>query len=909
MQRAIALVVLVAAFPSGVHAANARAIELLDNGGFEEGEAGLSKKGWRVNNAGRLSLVSDARSGKLAARFVALEHEWGFCGFACGIRSVAPNATFRLSVWAKGHGTLGLAVYQSSAAGFIGTKFLEPKLRLTDQWKELALEYRTDDARIRGAAFAMHLFGKNAVATIDDASCSLDPEENPDVTLEQSQPNTRELQIHVKSCNADVSLFVSGQPADLGSDGVARARIAEGVIPVAVKAQAKDERPGVWLKIEGHPETDGRWRIGTEEKAGWHSTDFNDTRWQVATPSADAFVWGKDPNTGTILLRQVIVWNKTHYGPNRCLVPPVKEWGFPRGGMETLRIALYSPLPFRLHDFELTLEVPAQFQILNKTDYPSRYIMNNPARKLLAEPTTRDGLRYTRFRMFHKPGEVKPDQTQYTLVPIKMVGDFRPDTCRFYLRRSARGNFTELEQAVPVNILPPVNGRQLEKIMISQYAPLGYSTMSKEHLAERLAQDAAAGCNTYMLSYAPGWGELWRNYVTLFHDTAVSNGARIVLWSNFPLNYGSTGKGHLAQYPTWIHEHPEAHGRYYKNTPKWGEHPRKRPYCNQYAISDGGEALWQVVKQEYARMLELYPKASMFWSDWEFHNVNKDGTGVHCFCDRCKDAFRQFAKLPANGVLTDEVIMAEHRQQWIAFRDYQDGEIVGRMARTARELGRTYMTYSWSGNSGFWAACKGKLDAAFAGVPGNSVADSYYQKMLDDFAVGFFERTGLKRLTGQRFVFFKNVSKDGWKAKVLAHDGYVSPKSWKTQVLRIVATLHGGIDMQSSTEFVAGIRYYLGEATRIISEYEHLFWDGERADDLAESEQIGYPNLLVLKLAQERLVLLFNEGKADLTVTLRNKGDVAERTASVFGTDTEVISPQSMTVVVPGEDVAVVHIR
>jgi len=905
----MALIVLVTAFTASVRVASASTIELLDNGDFEEGEAGLSKEGWRVNNAGKLSLVPDARSGKLAARFVALEHEWGFCGFTRGIRSVTPNATFRLSVWAKGHGTLALAVYQSSAAGFIGTKFLEPKLRLTDQWQELALEYRADDARIRGAAFAIHLFGKDAVATIDDASCAFDPERNPGVTLEQSGPNTRELRVHLRARNADVSLFVSGQPAGPGSDGVARVRITEGVIPLAVKAQAKDAKPGVCLKIDGHPETAGRWRVGTEEKAGWRTAGFNDTRWPVATPATDGFVWDRDASTATVLLRQVIIWNKTHHGPNRCLVPPVREWGFPRGGMETLRIALYSPLPFRLNDFELTLEVPEEFQILNKTDYASRYIMNNPARKLLAEPTTRDGRRYTRFRMFHKPGEVKPDQTQYTLVPVKMVGDFEPDTCRFYLRRSARGNFTELEQAIPVNILPPVNGRQPKKIMISQYAPLGYSTMSKEHLSERLAQDATAGCNTYMLSYAPGWGELWRNYVRLFHDTAVSNGARIVLWSNFPLNYGGTGKGHLAQYPTWIHEHLEAHGRYYKNTPRWGEHPRKCPYCNQYAISEEGGEFWRVVKQEYARMLELYPKASMFWSDWEFHNVNKDGTGVHCFCDRCKKAFRQFAKLPADGELTDEEIMAKHRQQWIAFRDYQDGEIVGRMARTARELGRTYMTYSWSSNNGFWGACKGKLDAAFAGVPGNSVADSYYQRMLDDFAVGFFERTGLKQLTGQRFVFFKNVSKDGWKAKVLAHDGYVDPKSWKTQVLRIVATLHGGVDLQNSTEFAAGIRYYLGEATRIIGEYERLFWDGERADDLAESEQMGYPNLLVLKLEGERLVLLFNEGKADLTVTLRNKGDLAERRASVFGTNTTVRDPRSMTVVVPSRDVAVVHIR
>jgi hypothetical protein len=251
--------------------------------------------------------------------------------------------------------------------------------------------------------------------------------------------------------------------------------------------------------------------------------------------------------------------------------------------------------------------------------------------------------------------------------------------------------------------------------------------------------------------------------------------------------------------------------------------------------------------------------------------------------------------------------MQRWRTEWLGFRDWQDGEIQRRMAGVCHALGRQYMTYSWSSNDGFWAACKDKIDVAFAGCPGNSVADSHYQKGLDEFAGGFRERTGLKRALGQRFVFFHDVNKDGWQAQVLSHDGFVQPKSWKTQVLRVVAALGGGVDLQNSFEFVAGLRYWLGEATRIISEFEPLFWEGERADDLATCDGLAYPNVLVLRRSDERLVLLFNEAPTPVVVTLRNRDVPAGQTATVYGTDVRTDTPAEMRLTVPAEDVAVVH--
>ena len=169
---------------------------------------------------------------------------------------------------------------------------------------------------------------------------------------------------------------------------------------------------------------------------------------------------------------------------------------------------------------------------------------------------------------------------------------------------------------------------------------------------------------------------------------------------------------------------------------------------------------------------------------------------------------------------------------------------------------------------------------------------------------------GIKRILGQRFVFLWSYGK-GASCKIVAksHDGYVHPKRWKTQVLRVVAALRGGVDIQCSNDYVAGIRYYIGAATRIISTFEPLFWHGERANDLACSEQIKYPNLLVLKRGDERLVLLFNEDNKPLAVTLENKELKAGQQAAIFERGGPVPNPARIKLSIPAEDYAVVHIK
>ena len=257
-----ALLLLTAAFGAAtfcrVNAAEIQPIELIQNGGCEEVENGVPKGFW-VNNAGKLSSVAAPHTDKLGAKFEAVQHEWGYSALALsGPGAISPKATYHFCVWAKGTGDVQLAVYQYSKAGFVGTKFYRPGVPLTGQWQKIEHVYKTEDPRIASAGLAIHLFGKGAVAYIDDVSFTFNPEENPGITIQEAeQVVTRKLRFQVKGRNAETELFVGGKRVEL-INGAGAVEISEGLVPVALKAEAKGAGPGVSVKILDQPETDGR---------------------------------------------------------------------------------------------------------------------------------------------------------------------------------------------------------------------------------------------------------------------------------------------------------------------------------------------------------------------------------------------------------------------------------------------------------------------------------------------------------------------------------------------------------------------------------------------------------------------------------------------------------------------------
>jgi hypothetical protein len=889
--------------------------ELLEDGGFEQLSDAANLLRWE-RQSGHVMSSDDARHG---ARSLSLEVSAGDSEariFSTPRRRLRPGAVYRLSVWAKGRGTLAIGVYQYGSVNPLPTEFLRdaPPLSLTDEWQQLRVDYRPSDKRLQAVAFALVLYGGDGRAVIDDASFRFSESDNPGFTLD-APPPSRDLRIAVDTRDAAVEIAVAGRPVAI-ADGVATARVAEGLAVIAVRATANGYRPGVRLRVLDQPETDGRWRATDREAQGWHTAEFDDRAWPQAVIGRDGFAWPAVERARSACFRQVLLWNEAHHGPDRCILPRTRTWGFSQDGIDNLLLALYSPLPFDLDGYELVLDVPQPFELFGIDEpYYQRYVTNEKPAALTREALRREGQAFTRYRIAFAPKQVPAEATHYVWLPLRLRGGRPGESTRFFFHRRGHGNFTECEQSLPVTILPRINGRQPRRVLLSQYAPIFTSTLAPRHMRATIAQSAAVGFNLAALTITePGWGPDWIVYQRSFLAELTANGIGTMIGSpgHFPL-YGSHVAGHQSDaFLRWVAATPDAQAAYFDGR-AWNAE-RDSMYCPSFMIEEGGKRFREIVTSTYAEILARTPAASVLFLDYEAHawlEGSRPGLGgSFCFCDRCKARFRKRAGLPRDTDLSNQSIHDSHHRAWSEFHTSQAAELQRQMKAVANSLGLRYMIYSYAGVAPFWSNIGGKIDIAFPGSPGNNVASGSIQKSLDE--EGRFLRTtqAVPTVIGQRFSFLgMSEAKGAWREiNALSDDGFVDAKSWKSQILRVVAAFGGGVDLQNSQECVAGMPYWIGEATRIIAAHEDLFLEGERADKLAVSNQIAYPDLLVLRKGRRRLVLLFNENDADRKVTLRNLELEPGQRAHVF--EKEDRHPaESLDLVVPAGDAVAVIIE
>lgn len=890
-------------------------LELLEDGSFERASDAANLLHWE-RQAGHVATLAGGRNGErsLGLRVSAGNTEARI--FSSPKRKIKPGAAYRLSVWAKGRGDLRLNVYEYGATNSIGTHFFRDlaPLSLADEWQELRYDYKPEDKSLQSVAVALVLSGEGADAVIDDASFVFAESDNPGVSLDDPPP-TRELRIAVQTRQADVEVAVSGRPAKI-ANGVAVARASEGLVSVAIRATATGYRPGVRFRILEHPETDGRWRASDTEAEGWHKVDFDDRAWPTPAVDKAGFSWSHAARAKVACFRQVILWNEAHYGPDRCILPKVREWGFSQDGFDNLLLALYSPLPFDLDDYEFVLDVPDAFELIGMAEsYYQRHVLYERPSRVIRESVRREGESFTRYRLAFAPGQVPADGTHYSWLPLRLREGEPGTSTRFFFHRRGHGNFTECEQTIPVAILPPVNGRQPQKILISEYYPITSSALSPQHMRAMIAQSACTGFNFATVGITvPGWGVEWNSYQKSFYDELVTRGFGTGISSpgHFPL-YGSHVPGHQSDaFLRWVAATPRAQASYYDGR-RWTTDADSM-YCPSYMNEEGAPAFRDLVERTYAEILTRTPAASVLFMDYEAHAwrpTGSGGTGAStCFCETCKKRFRERAGIATDVKLSNQHIHDEWYQQWADFHDWQVTEIQRQIKAVANNLGLRSLIYSWSGFMPFWANIGGKTDIAFIGSPGNNVASGRLQKGIDEEAQFLRTTQAVPQVIGQRFSYLGvNEDKNGWmQLNALSDDGFVQAKSWKSQILRIVAAFGGGVDLQNAGECVAGMPYWIGEATRIIATYEELFLHGERADHLAVSDQLAFPDILVLRKGERRLVLLFNETEADRRVTLRNLELAVGQRARVFECDSWE-DAASLDVLVPAGDAAAIEVE
>ncbi|MEI8248774.1 MAG: hypothetical protein WCI51_23300, partial [Lentisphaerota bacterium] len=624
--------------------------------------------------------------------------------------------------------------------------------------------------------------------------------------------------------------------------------LREGVNVIAMTAAADGKNPGLRLRIPGQSELESRWRVGAAANDNWLTAAFDDRSWKKAEADKDGYLSVPEDAASNVCFRQIVLWGETHYSGLTCLLPKVREWGFSEKSMENLFHVLYSPLSFPLEEYEFVLDVPKDFSLL-KVSYVNDAKggnLNRRPQKITEEEIQHDNQPYRRYRFGYESAFVPPGKqpNNMSLIPL-LLNEFKGEdkTCNFYFHRMASGNLTEIEQKLPVLVLPTINGRMLKNVAIMQYsAPWQLANgggLFPEHLNIVMRQSLDAGFNCWNIG---AWqGERGR----LVHDRVVERGGTVeISYNDYPIHGNVLGEA--SELGKWMATKPESRVRVFNEIRNKSTSPGG--YCPSYVTSEGEELFRKAVKNDIALMKNGgtkqfigFPKASIYWVDWE--TKPWVGNRSYCFCDRCKRGFRQYARLSETADLSDDLIFKNYKSEWASFRVILDARINGIVRDVCHELGLKYMFYDDAEHREALAANKGKIDIANTGCPGDGRGDSGQQGWMDRVMTFFRSEVGMSAIVGQ---LFATSYAEGGKINLnlsspWEKDGFLNPKKVKMYILRVVATFHGGVDLHSAVERCSGSHYYVGEATRIISEYEDLFFAGERADQLAVSEQIKYP--------------------------------------------------------------------
>lgn len=727
---------------------------------------------------------------------------------------------------------------------------------------------------------------------------------------------TRAVKLQADKKNAAVKFCLNGKEITPDAAGKYNLVFPEGLSVITAECIASGSSPSVRFEFAGLPENSTRWKISTAVDKDWMDSKFSDEKWATPVTGVDGFMWGAQ-NDSKIYMRQIVLWESKPFGKFQCINPPVREWLFSMNSTETLFLSLYPLMPFAPENYEFFLDIPEGFELLEMNQPPSKswhgpaYVINAVPKAVKKETIKRDGMNYLRYRIAYDKKDIPLDKTFFSMLPVRLnKWDPAKKETKFYFHRMSDGNFTELENELPVGVLPPINGRMLKKIMISQYCATPYfgSILSESHLKAHIKDAVDAGMNYWMI--VGGTGAL-QKILTDAGATPIGG------FGNYPLWGCRNNKESLYKI---LQNKPDVRAQFFNNTKSW---EKDGMYCPSWAAGEGRSLFKDAVRDDYAVFLTKSPVTGNFiWANWEgFPWMKSDGWSTaqkgdesYCFCPRCKKEFVKYAALPEGSVLSDDDIFKTYYKKWFDFRSELDGKIQGVLRDALAEIGKKYIIYSQTQQREFWRGCNGNVDYVFLGCPGNAAADSKQQEHMDTVMKFFEQDVNIHQITGQRFSFYGpyymvgSGKKGPLKFNVMSGDGLINAKSWKSQIIRMTASLHGGVDMQSSIECSSGMLYYIGEATRAIADFEDLFYAGKREDSLAASTQIKYPNLLVLTKGTERLVIVFNENDKPLDVELENKNLKTGQKAKIWENPAQFSEPAKMKFTVPAGDVVLVHI-
>ena len=625
--------------------------------------------------------------------------------------------------------------------------------------------------------------------------------------------------------------------------------------------------------------------------------------------------WLWSGNQKKAVFRQNLIWNR-QYGNHAYafIAPHVKVWGVSPGETMFFIHNVYNPKKTGKCDYQLIVEVPEGFTRVN--DFGGQNWRHYITKNVKEEKITYKGKKYVRY-------------TYRWTLPAKLIRNlksyaqyisFRHDGYKFAkgeqvdfrFRRIVDGNTTDMVNTIKVAELPPINGVANQKITFPQYHPFMNAPVSRDQYNAVVDDGFKAGLNSYIIgpTYHFNLGKSSEDEWNFKRNTVNRPGMVNHTWALFNVPLHGAGRGsYLIQL---IQKYPDLQPVYYKNSgpglPNW-----MTGFCYTAAVGKYRKEFKEYLIKEYQYMLTKgNAKSNSFFINDEAYPEGGKKNYMHtfCFCKNCKAGFRAMFKIPESVKLDDEVIVEKYPVEWGKWWRYnQKNRLLQLTHEAIKEVGGKLWYYHNTHDIAAYEQSRGKYDLVSIPIPGQTFPGSLVQSFMDASKQLGEKITGVHQSYGQFHTYWPGEAANPVYA-FSSDSNYFHPKEQKQVLVRLAATTHKGAIMESAAYCSAGTFYYMGEATRLIGAFEDLFHDGVRDDKLATSTVFKYPNMLVLKKGDERLVLIFNEDhNKPLSGVLKNLKLKPDQKAVVWESGKPYGKADSMHITVKPQDVVAVHIK
>lgn len=719
-------------------------------------------------------------------------------------------------------------------------------------------------------------------------------------TLDKLEKSSPSVPFAIRTKDAKVlSVKLNGNVIPL-KNGYYDFSLIAGINQLEIMAESAGAKPGVQFELKNSPETSGIF------SAGAPGADVNTYK---AADVTNGYLW-----SGTrkkVVFRQNLIWHRNYGGHEYAFLAPfVKTWGISPGETALFLHRVYNPKMSGKCNYELIVEVPEGFTRVD--DHAGQTWRYYVTKDIKTEKIRIKGKNYNRYTYRWTLPEKMVRNLDFYVQYLGFRHDGYPfkkgETVDFRFRRVIDGDTTDVVNVIKVAELPPVKGGKLRKILFPQYQHFAGANPSTELFTAMVDDGYKAGINSHIMSAKYPWELKRKSVEDPLRNAVKRDGMYNFTWMLF--NSPMSGAGRGTELEKLVKKYPDLQAVYYKNSgpllKNW-----LSAFCLTNAVGKYRNEFKAAFKKDVLHTIKYGVSNYIFLNDETYpEGDNKNWLHCYCFCNVCKAAFRTMFKIPENEKLNDEIIVTKYAAQWGKWWRYmQKNLLLGTAYEVIRECGGKLWYYHNTHDTEAYKQSGNKYDLVSIPIPGQTYPGSAVQASMDARKRYGEKITGVHQSVGQYHTYFPAFKKSG--GFLYSSDGlYFYPEEQKMVLIRLAATTHKGAILESTSFCSAGSLFYMGEATRLIAAYEDLFHDGVRDDKLASSTTFQYPNLLVLKKGDERLVLIFNEShNKPLSGTLKNLKLKPGQKAQIWESGKPYGKADIMKITVPPCDVAAVHIK